>query len=97
MHLTEKDYFIMTTRLRELADKFCNSRVVSVLEGGYHIPSLRRCSKEHVVALMMKSLNSEEVNQIVSQNLKDQAIRISQQENEAMEVSNTNLNPQSIP
>jgi len=52
MRLVEKDFFLMTDKLREIADRFCEGRMVSALEGGYHLPSLHRCVAEHIVGLM---------------------------------------------
>ena len=40
--------------MMELADRICGGRIVSVLEGGYHLPSLRKSAKEHVISLMKK-------------------------------------------
>eukprot|EP01114_Cavostelium_apophysatum_P021332 TRINITY_DN7417_c0_g1_i1.p1 TRINITY_DN7417_c0_g1~~TRINITY_DN7417_c0_g1_i1.p1 ORF type:complete len:658 (+),score=156.78 TRINITY_DN7417_c0_g1_i1:79-2052(+) len=54
LKLDEKDYFDITNKLKRIADKHCGGKIVSVLEGGYHLSSLRKSAREHVVALMMK-------------------------------------------
>jgi len=42
----------MTRALSAAADRFCQGRIVSVLEGGYDLPSLQRCTIAHVQALL---------------------------------------------
>ena len=37
MNLTEFDYAFITQKMQYLANKFCNGRLISVLEGGYNI------------------------------------------------------------
>ena len=37
MHLNEFDYAFITRQIQFVANKFCNGRVVSILEGGYNI------------------------------------------------------------
>jgi len=54
LRLEEADYSYITERLQYVAEKYCNSKIVSVLEGGYHLPSLRKSAKEHVLGLMKK-------------------------------------------
>ena len=49
--LEEKDFFEATRRLLELAEKCCAGRVVSLLEGGYHLNALARSVAAHVAAL----------------------------------------------
>ena len=41
----------MTLRLMELADRFCNGRIISVLEGGYNLTTLPHCIEQHLVQL----------------------------------------------
>ncbi len=50
--LGESDYGWLTEALVEIADQHCRGRVVSMLEGGYTIPSLARSACEHVRALI---------------------------------------------
>lgn len=54
MNLTDKDYFFMTKKLVELAQKYAHGRVVSVLEGdyGYEYASLKKCVLAHLNALV---------------------------------------------
>lgn len=52
--LTEKDYFQATEKLKDVAQSCCGGKIISVLEGGYNLLSLRRCATEHVIALMKK-------------------------------------------
>ena len=52
LHLTEDDYAWATRKLGELARKHCNSRMVSVLEGGYNFHALAASCAAHVRELM---------------------------------------------
>ena len=49
--LDTASYVTMTRRLCELAEKICEGRVVSVLEGGYNTTALADCALSHVAAL----------------------------------------------
>ncbi|MBL8381494.1 MAG: histone deacetylase family protein [Burkholderiales bacterium] len=49
--LDEDDYAWMTRRLMEVADRHGGGRVVSMLEGGYHLDALGRSVVAHVGAL----------------------------------------------
>ncbi len=51
MHITEKAFHHMTDIVIESAEKFCNGKIVSILEGGYHLEGLSACVNEHVKAL----------------------------------------------
>lgn len=42
----------MTEQLAAIADRHAHGRIISVLEGGYDLPSLGRCVTRHVQALM---------------------------------------------
>jgi acetoin utilization deacetylase AcuC-like enzyme len=42
IHLTDEAYGWMTSTVMEIAATCCDGRLVSVLEGGYHLPSLAR-------------------------------------------------------
>ena len=48
----DADYGWVTQRLVEVADEFAQGRIVSVLEGGYHLPALARSVEMHVRALI---------------------------------------------
>jgi len=51
-NLREPDYAWITRRLHEMAVKHCRGRIVSCLEGGYHLSSLGRCVSTHVDELI---------------------------------------------
>jgi acetoin utilization deacetylase AcuC-like enzyme len=50
--LTEDDFGWITAELCKLATRFCQSRVVSTLEGGYDLAALTKSAEVHVRALM---------------------------------------------
>lgn len=50
-NLTETDFAEMTRIIKENAPKCTKDRIISVLEGGYNLAALQKCSKEHVRAL----------------------------------------------
>lgn len=50
--LLEADYAWITTQIMQLADKHCKGRVVSTLEGGYHLHALARSVTAHLKSLM---------------------------------------------
>jgi acetoin utilization deacetylase AcuC-like enzyme len=52
LQLTEADFSWATKRLMALADKQCQGRVVSLLEGGYDLEGLAKSAAAHVDALM---------------------------------------------
>ncbi len=49
---TEDDFETVTRRLVEAADRLCGSRLVSVLEGGYHLEALAQSAARHLRVLM---------------------------------------------
>ena len=49
--LTDRAYKVMTELVMDVADRCCAGRLVSVLEGGYHVPTLVRCCTVHARAL----------------------------------------------
>ncbi|MAL97128.1 MAG: deacetylase [Alteromonadaceae bacterium] len=51
MNLEDEDYGWITERIVEIAEKHCNGRVVSSLEGGYHLEALARSVEAHLKAL----------------------------------------------
>ena len=51
INLSAEFFGWMTTRVLELADKHCDGRVLSVLEGGYNLRALPLCVEEHLRAL----------------------------------------------
>jgi acetoin utilization deacetylase AcuC-like enzyme len=52
LNLVEDDFVWISRKLIELAQKCCNGRIVSVLEGGYDLQSLARSVSAHVATLM---------------------------------------------
>jgi acetoin utilization deacetylase AcuC-like enzyme len=52
LRLREADYYWVTQKLLEVADKTCPKRVVSLLEGGYDLAALAASVAAHVRALM---------------------------------------------
>ena len=51
-NLKTEDYHPITKRILETSKKFCNGKVVSVLEGGYDLQALQDSTKRHVDALI---------------------------------------------
>ena len=51
MNLTEDDFGWVTRELCRIADRHCQGRVVSVLEGGYHLAALKNSVAAHIAAL----------------------------------------------
>jgi len=52
LQLVDDDFSWITTRLLDIADRYCGGRVVSMLEGGYNLSALGRSASEHVKVLM---------------------------------------------
>ena len=52
LELVEDDYIWITQRIREVADRYAEGRIVSALEGGYNLGALGRSAVAHVQALM---------------------------------------------
>ena len=50
--LKTEDFYTITKRILETSRKFCNGKVVSILEGGYDLEALRDSTKRHVDALI---------------------------------------------
>jgi acetoin utilization deacetylase AcuC-like enzyme len=53
LELTEEDYRWITHAIAEAADECCQGRLVSILEGGYHLEALGRSARAHVEALLI--------------------------------------------
>ncbi len=51
MNLCEEDFGWVTRELCRIADRHCGGRVVSVLEGGYNLTTLKGCVAAHIAAL----------------------------------------------
>lgn len=52
MNLREFDYAWITRRLCDIADRHCDGKVVSTLEGGYSLPALARSVAVHIKAFL---------------------------------------------
>ncbi len=50
--LDEEDYFWVTRRIVEMADRFAHGRIVSTLEGGYETQALARSVTAHLEAML---------------------------------------------
>jgi acetoin utilization deacetylase AcuC-like enzyme len=51
LNFVEADYVWVTEKLKAVADKYANGRIVSLLEGGYSLSALGRSAAVHVKAL----------------------------------------------
>jgi len=51
MQLTEKGYGELTKIIADLANKFCEGRIISLLEGGYNLETLARSVAAHIEVL----------------------------------------------
>jgi acetoin utilization deacetylase AcuC-like enzyme len=52
LNMVEDDFAWVTGKLMDFADKCCDGRVVSVLEGGYDLQGLAQSASAHVLTLM---------------------------------------------
>ncbi len=52
MKLKTEDFYVITKRILQISKKFCNGKVVSILEGGYDLKALADSTKRHVDALL---------------------------------------------
>lgn len=52
LELTEEDYVWITTEIRKIAERHCEGKIVSVLEGGYNLDALKHCVPAHINALV---------------------------------------------
>jgi len=50
--LETEDFYNITKRILETSKKYCNGKVVSILEGGYDLQALQDSTKRHVDALI---------------------------------------------
>ena len=51
LNLLEADYAWVTEKIREIAQKYADGRIVSALEGGYALPALGRSVAAHLKVL----------------------------------------------
>ncbi len=54
------DFEWLTSRLMDVAERYCRSRLVSVLEGGYDLGALAACARAHVHCLVQGSASRRE-------------------------------------
>ena len=52
LKLKTEDFYIITKRILDTSKKFCDGKIVSILEGGYDLQALADSSKRHVDALL---------------------------------------------
>ena len=52
LQLESKDFYSITKRTLELSKKYCDGKVVSILEGGYDLLALQESTEMHVKALL---------------------------------------------
>jgi len=52
LRLEDSDFQWITEQLVTMAEQYCQGRIVSVLEGGYHLDALGRCAFSHIRSLM---------------------------------------------
>ena len=55
VELSEAGFAEMTRQLVAFADRHCSGRIISVLEGGYHLRALGRSVVQHLIALGQQS------------------------------------------
>ncbi len=48
----ESDFIYITKKLKSVANQFCEDRIISCLEGGYHLENLSTCCVSHIKTLM---------------------------------------------
>jgi acetoin utilization deacetylase AcuC-like enzyme len=53
--LVEEDFGELTQMVRKLASSYCDGKVVSLLEGGYHLEHMPRSALAHIQQLMPAS------------------------------------------
>ena len=51
INLTNEDFVILTKKLKIIADKYCNGKILSMLEGGYDISTLENAMIGHISEL----------------------------------------------
>ena len=51
INLSNEDFVILTKKLRIIADKYCNGKILSMLEGGYDISALENAMIGHISEL----------------------------------------------
>ena len=57
MLLTEQGFTSLTEIVADLADEFCQGKIISFLEGGYHLEKLAESVSAHLNVLLKRSKN----------------------------------------
>ena len=52
INLESKDYYTLTKEIMKIAKQICESKIVSILEGGYNLVAIQESAKYHVEALL---------------------------------------------
>ena len=52
LNLTEESYIVLTEQMKKLAENHCQGRLMSLLEGGYHLEALSNSVAGHVGVLL---------------------------------------------
>ena len=52
LNMTEQGFDTMTAEIMDFAEKYCNGRLLSLLEGGYQLGALNNCVAQHLEVLM---------------------------------------------
>ncbi len=52
LHWTDQDYLWLSQQVVDMANQHCQGRMVSLLEGGYDLASLQRCTTIHIEQLL---------------------------------------------
>ncbi len=52
INLESKDYYTLTKEIMKIAKQICESKIVSILEGGYNLAAIQESAKYHVEALL---------------------------------------------
>lgn len=58
LQLEDKDYLWVTQLIIDIANKLCNGKVISMLEGGYNLDALARSVEQHLVGLQLSFENN---------------------------------------
>ncbi|UCH61831.1 MAG: histone deacetylase [Fidelibacterota bacterium] len=62
MNITAEGFEMMTRTMKRLADELCHGKIISFLEGGYHLDGLAESVSRHLAALAQEQ-SSESINQ----------------------------------
>jgi len=77
--LTTEDFYWATRKMVDLADRFCEGRMVSILEGGYDLEGLAQSVIAHLKGLVGDDFNLFEIEEIVRHKLPAEIVDSSKQ------------------